>query len=149
MKHGYPDLLALSNTEPLWYTEDGVPRFAPFEPNLSGDIHADEAVLLLIECQNCGNEFRVCLSTSAIGRMLGAVTGVLTADALRLSGKIQRCAIHYGDPPISSDCCGVGSTMNSVPKRVLEYWTRHSAFEWQRDVTLEIDVTPDWALDED
>ncbi|EAZ90062.1 hypothetical protein [Crocosphaera chwakensis] len=34
--------------------------------------------------------------------------------------------------------------MNSIPVKILQYWTKNQ-LQWQRDNSLEIDVTPSWA----
>lgn len=53
--------------------------------------------------------------------------------------------LHYGDPP-NIHCCAAGPTMNSIPIRVLEYWSRENPLlDWQRDPALEVEITPEWA----
>ena len=42
-------------------------------------------------------------------------------DLPTLSERIRDMTIAYGDPP-NIGCCPAGPTMNSVPRRVLEYW---------------------------
>lgn len=47
---------------PLWWDENGTPRFQPHHPDLCADIYADEVALLKIACQRCGREFLVQMS---------------------------------------------------------------------------------------
>lgn len=44
---------------PLWWDENGVPRFGTHHPRLCPNIYAEEVALLLIRCQACEHEFRV------------------------------------------------------------------------------------------
>lgn len=55
-----------------------------------------------------------------------------------IATSIRGGQIHYGDPPNHIDTDHAGSTMNSVPRRVLEYWTRNIRKGWDRDATLEV-----------
>jgi hypothetical protein len=76
---------------------------------------------------------------------------------------IRSRTLHYGDPPRHDgdpndrQACAAGASMNSEPRRVIEYWHRHDRrfvegsritnmayFEWVRDPSLEIDIQPDW-----
>jgi hypothetical protein len=41
---------------------------------------------------------------------------------------IRSRALHYGDPPRHDgdrQACAAGASMNSEPRRVIEYWHRH------------------------
>jgi len=64
MHNNYSDITNLIEEQPKWWDENGVPRYETFHPNLLPDIYADEAVLYLIECQNCKREFEVAESFS-------------------------------------------------------------------------------------
>jgi hypothetical protein len=77
---------------------------------------------------------------------------------------IRSKTLHYGDPPRhDGSSCLAGATMNSEPRRVLEYWHRndpkyvgtkngmknvvldHKAWStWTRDASLEVDIQPNW-----
>lgn len=152
MNHDYDDIISRIAEPPIWWDEHAVPRYAPFEPGLQADIYADEVVLIEVRCQSCGHVFHVCLSHSMLGESYGP-----------LAACIPDRAIHYGDPP-NIGCCPSGPTMNSEPRRVIEYWSRHKRgteandslpglrvvkdvrayMEWTRDPALEVDITPDW-----
>lgn len=64
MHHHYIDLLSAAKIPPLWWDENGTPRFAEHHPNMCPDIYADEVVLVVISCQGCGTEFPVQMSWS-------------------------------------------------------------------------------------
>jgi hypothetical protein len=81
-----------------------------------------------------------------------------------IANAIHSKDLHYGDPPrhdgdpTALHRCLAGATMNSEPRRVLEYWHRHDRryvegnriinskawSEWVRDPSLEVDIQPDW-----
>lgn len=41
-----------------------------------------------------------------------------------LKDLIQRKEIYYGDPP-NIGCCPSGPTMNSIPVKIVEYWSKN------------------------
>jgi len=164
----YADILALTDKEPLWFDECGVPRFTPFSPVHLNNIYAQYAVLLLIECQACRMPFQVALTERSQSTLM-------PKDRCRsMHEHIRGGTVHYGDPP-NIQCCEAGPTMNSVPRRVIEYWTRTERGQrallesistdaseeeqlavwaampaailsgWDRDSTLEIEVGVPWA----
>ncbi len=133
MNHHYEDIRSRIPTPPLWFDENAVPRYSEFGPRESANIYADEAALLHIECQSCGHPFRVCMTWCWSDRALRKVAP--------LSERVKD--LHYGDPP-NINCCGAGPTMNSEPKRVLQFWRRES-HEWARDASLEIAIDCPWA----
>src|SRR5262249_25591661 len=108
------------------------------------DIYASEVALAEITCQGCGRGFRVAFSQA-------------NSPSTTVAEAIKTKTLHYGDPP-NVGCCGAGPTMNSEPRRVIEYWHRHrqeyvqgnrivdsSAYmKWTRDHSLEVDIEPDW-----
>jgi hypothetical protein len=157
MHQYYGDILSMHpGEEPPWYDEHAVPRFCEFKPDLVADIYADEVALVLITCQGCGREFHVVHSESPVHRIMAAVHG--GPDRKSIEWRIHKRELEYGDPP-NIGCCGSGPTMNSEPRRVLEYWRRHSAeltkggvvtdvlgyMTWNRDrPDLEVDVVSDW-----
>lgn len=133
MRHYYKDILHRIPDDPKWWDEYAVPRFDAFSPRDCANIYAREICLLLIECQGCRHEFHVCLSRSAwetIDTTISLATLVVDHD------------VHYGDPP-NIECCPAGPTMNSVTRRVLEFW-RHPVGEWERAHDLEIEIDCEW-----
>ncbi len=132
MNHHYRDITDKLGP-PLWWDEYAVPRYCDFAPTEVAYIYAGEAVLLLIECQSCGSEFRVAMTCNELH------------GSPSLATLIRSDEIHYGDPP-NAECCAAGPTMNSVPKRVLEYWTNDGeCWEWKRFPELERDIACEWA----
>lgn len=113
MFNHYADLIALTSEPPRWFDEHAVPRFVDFEPIKAANIYAQEVALVEIGCQSCGCSFNVAFSSGSRGRGL-------------LSVAIVENTLHYGDPP-NMNCCPAGPTMNSEPRRVLEYWTNRGA----------------------
>ena len=146
----YEDILSRIAEPPRWFDERGVPRYCEFAPDRIANIYADECALLAIACQSCGRPFSVALDAAMANRM--ATTK--SAEWRTLADIIRSREIHYGDPP-NVDCCGVGHTQNSTPRRVLEYWERIQETyispvsglravrgwrHWQRDPSLEIEL---------
>jgi hypothetical protein len=58
----YADILDRINEPPKWFDEHAVPRYCDFAPREVAYIYAQEAVLVLIHCQNCKAGFRVAFS---------------------------------------------------------------------------------------
>jgi len=112
MHHDYADIRALSPLPPLWFDEYAVPRYVPFHPYALANIYAQDAVLAEIACQGCDHIFHVAFSHGANHN--GPLAEAIVANTL-----------HYGDPP-NITCCAAGPTMNSVPRRVLEFWYRRT-----------------------
>lgn len=131
MHHHYRDITSRIDEAPSWWDENGVPRYGEFEPNASANIYARQVALLLIGCQGCGTEFRVCMTS---GDYL---------DDKPLSERITDDTIHYGDPP-NANCCPAGPTMNSVPRRVLEFWEDNPREGTTRRPEFEVDVDCGW-----
>lgn len=136
MHHHYADIRKRIPTPPLWWDENAVPRYDPFDPNEGADIYAQEIILLKIRCQSCGRPFEVAMSWSAMDEHVRRVPS--------LEHRINERTIRYGDPP-NVECCPAGPTMNSEPDRVLQFWRRKPAR--QRVPALEIDVEASWAGD--
>lgn len=134
--------------DPLWWDENGVPRYFEHHPKLCPDIYADEVILLEVECQACLRKFSVQMSwgrrdqMEAVRRNPGG-DGPLPklADVVRKHPE----QIHYGDPPHHEDCPS-GPTMNVNDLRILEFWKR-TAYGWARVVELEVNL-PDLTGDE-
>lgn len=168
MHHHYSDIRDRVSEEPLWFDEHAVPRYVPFAPRETANIYADECCLVLIECQGCGVEFQVAFSQNRMDCYREARWGLLIGDKVsdpdeealkeameeaKLASHAAKGTLHYGDPP-NIGCCAAGATMNSVPRRVLEFWAQERGERgwpnWVRKPELEsIDLTPDWARLED
>lgn len=133
MHETYDDIRSRIQELPKWFDEYAVPRYCEFHPEHCADIYARQACLLRIECQGCGREFRVAMSWSGYDEIEA------------LDWLVEQKTIHYGDPP-NVECCASGPTMNSVPRRVLQFW-RRTRPEWERVSGLEIEIDPDWARD--
>ncbi|MBD3268526.1 hypothetical protein GF373_17800 [bacterium] len=103
MKENYIDIKSRIAEEPLWYDENGTPRYDPFHPGLCPNIYSTTVVLLRIACQDCGQEFDV--------EMHGSLFCPIEHPH----------KLHYGDPP-SHGCAG--DTMNCEDLEVLEVWYR-------------------------
>jgi len=119
--------------KPLWFDEAGVPRYCDFHPARCANIYAMEAVLLVITCQMCHEEFRVAISRD-------------DEKDPPLHALILKKELEYGDPP--NACCDIGAPTSSEPHRVLEYWSRaHVQYEpptWRRDDRFEVECVPWW-----
>ncbi|MEM6480687.1 MAG: hypothetical protein AAF681_02500 [Pseudomonadota bacterium] len=155
----YFDILVRIDEDPIWFDENAVPRYVRFQPNLMANIYAREAVLARISCQRCGHPFDVAFSRSMglssvfLPQPRHGPVGLLRHD-------IMTRRLHYGDPP-HIRCCDSVPSMNSVRRRVLEYWVkpyalgegldpdgtirRVDAMKWRRDTDFEIEFTPDEA----
>ena len=131
MLQSYDDILALTDKNPLWYDECGVPRFCKFHPNLLNCIYASEAVLYAIACQNCGEKFIV--ADSWFNKGSGKYYP-------KLSDSIK--SLHYGDPPFhqyqGQNC--VGNVENCDDLRIIEFWQKNSEYEWERRPEFEIEL---------
>ncbi|MEM8774906.1 MAG: hypothetical protein AAGF53_07720 [Pseudomonadota bacterium] len=165
----YKDILSRIEDPALWFDEVAVPRFEPFSTRLLANIYAREAALVRIECQACRTGFDVAFTSLAASRKLPEEKEPDSRPAM-IRDHIAARSLHYGDPP-NIGCCGAGATMNSVPRRVLEYWVKPyalgegfanpqsgksdhlfgtisdpKAMDWRREPEFEIDITPRWAL---
>lgn len=135
MRHDYLDIAARIKEAPQWFDEHGVPRYCRFHPAEIANVYAQEAVLMEIACQRCGHLFPVAISQDDLERFNAKHT---------LAEMIGVRELHYGDPP-NVACCDAGPTMNSEPRKVLEYWQTNKG-EWTRNPELEVDIRPDWVL---
>ena len=150
MHASYDDIISRVSSPPLWFDENAVPRYCAFEPSRSAGIHVVEIALAEISCQECQRLFRVAASSANFGEQ-------------KIAEAIRQKTLSYGDPPrhdgdrAASGSCMAGATMNSEPRRVLEYWYRHDPRHvddgriisvawnsWVRDSSLEIDIQPEW-----
>lgn len=132
---------------PLWWDENGVPRYEPFEPRLCADIYNRYCALIEIRCQACGKLFPVASSWSIKASPSWAESDVVWDE----SGKIARpksgfptpdnsgfCG--YGDAPfhpLDGQCSG--TTMMTDVVRVLQFWTR-AGHEDKRCPEYEVEI---------
>ena len=136
MKASYLDIKNKIREEPLWFDENGTPRYAKFHPDLSPNIYAREVILLEIACQDCHKRFDVEMSFSNFDRLQDRKS---FRERLRnfIKNKEKIPPIHYGDPPIH-DCPGAGNVENCYDLRIKQFWSRK--FEWRRLKRYEIEL---------
>ncbi len=141
MKAAYLDIRNKIKEEPIWYDENGVPRYEKFSPDLSPNIYANEVILLEIACQYCHQKFLVEMNFCKMDLILNKNRKTFQE---RISYFIENkknqqlyVPIHYGDPP-RHDCNGGGETMNCDDLRIKEFWMKKK-FEWQRIKKYEIE----------
>jgi hypothetical protein len=53
MKPHYDDIVKAAKTPPLWWDENGTPRFAEFEPTMCANVYAKQAMLMQVVCPRC------------------------------------------------------------------------------------------------
>lgn len=145
MHSEYSDITSRIPEAPSWYDENGTPRYGEFTPMMLADIYADECVLMEVGCQGCALVFRVAMSSSVMVRLSEVITRGLSVDTGEpvLAKQIVAGSIHYGDPPNHVKTDHAGSTMNSIPRRVVEYWSReagHHGYGWKRRAEFEIAI---------
>ena len=125
----YSDIRSLIKQRPKWFDEQRVPRYSDFHPKMAANIYTKQAALVLISCQSCGETFSVC------------ITGITNDESQRLgkslADELQDGTLDYGDPP-NIGCCSPGLSMNSIPRRILQYWVLDpKEWQWYRDETIE------------
>ena len=147
----YKDILRLAHAagqEPQWWDQNGTPRFDEFAPDQQG-VYDNFALLVEIECQSCAQRFLVAGGWTrydlwANSHGSGPAENTLEDLADRF---------HYGDAPhhdyVSKNYTGgcAGTTMNSIPRRIVEAWERKK-FDWERREDLEGPIDPpDWEVE--
>ena len=149
--------------QPKFYDEHGVPRYDEFTPQLCG-IYNSYIALLEVACQSCDKRFFVAREISSLDgkvtlpikpskdgdELIKEVEDVLD-DTLALSPWDIIGSFHYGDPPRhgdDTDECISGSTMNSIPIRIIEFWKRGEYNVWERDHSYEFTL-PELKRDSD
>jgi len=146
----YRDLLELAKScgkEPLWWDDNGTPRFHEFHPYLIPCIYADEALLMIIECQSCGRKFPVSQYWDKGGFIMQYIRSgkdieeiVQSIDESKLSYQITHDHIpYYGDAPwhtVDKKQCA-GTTMTTETLLVKEFWIKED-FDWVRKPEYEI-----------
>lgn len=114
MNHHYRDIRDKIAEAPRWFDEAAVPRYCAFTPKETANIYANQAALVEIACQNCGERFLVAFSWSSMDRINRVPT---------LIQQVRDGSLHYGDPP-NTGCCAAGPTMNCDDIRVVEFWAQ-------------------------
>lgn len=150
MHANYIDIVSRIAEPPSWWDENAVPRYCSFAPEHSASIYIGEIALVEIRCQACKRQFFV--AVSAVNFSESSI-----ADATKNQ------TLHYGDPPAHRGHkgveCGAGDSMNSIPRRIVEYWHRHDPrylvedpetkfrritdreyFKWKRDAAFEVSI---------
>lgn len=126
----YEDILNLASqagVEPVWWDENGVPRFRPFRPEDLG-VYDYFAALGEIECsaQYCRRGFLV-------GVGLPKQTFTLTRFVTNSIDSVIDAIECYGDPPRHTTPDGgtcAGETMVSDMVRIVGVWVRDDGLEW-------------------
>ena len=127
----YDDIRALTAAEPMWFTEDGVPRFAPFAPTMLG-VYDNFALLAAVRCQSCSQVTPV---GAGITRFVFHVIAdhQINVDEYTVERFVNEWTM--GDPP-HHNCPGAGETMTADTVGLIEVWQRPH-FEWERRADLE------------
>lgn len=134
MHNDYSDIRDRIQEQPKWFDECAVPRYCDFAPRETANIYAEQRVLAEVDCQNCGRMFRVAFSWGVLDGCRGVPS---------LEQDIRDRALHYGDPP-NIQCCPAGPTMNSVMRRVVEFWRQApNVWDFERVTELEVEFEQD------
>jgi hypothetical protein len=134
MFNDYSDITERIAEPPKWWDEQGVPRYAEFDPYRVANIYAQETALVEIACSACWRRFEVAFSVPGPG--LEETIG--SCSTLREA--IEKGEIHYCDPPNYGNCRR-GASMTCYDLRVLQYWSRaNEKRSWVRNERLEIEL---------
>jgi hypothetical protein len=135
MLESYSDIRSRIATLPIWFDENGTPRYDTPHPFFSPNIYADEVLFYEIACQSCGARFLVEENWSRhnLAAIMRRESG---QDNPSLSERVRLKRIHYGDPPCWA--CASGATMNCIDIRTVQFWSRlNGDREWARVADLE------------
>lgn len=126
----YQDIIeAAAPRKPLWWDMNGVPRFAPFRPQLLG-VYDTFAILVAVRCSDPH-----CQAGMLVG--CGSQSTTVTASGVEQHTLESMVAgFVYGDAP-RHDCTGWGETSAVDELVVIEAWERHDT-EWVRRAGLEV-----------
>lgn len=140
----YDDIhAAAGHVVPDWYDVNGVPRYAPFTPDMLG-VYDCFALLVTIACQSCADRFLVGVGWTRWGTALDAETRAVEIKRYDLPGLARD--FRFGDPPRHG--CG-GDSMTSVAVRIDEAWERSGSIHWDRRPGVErVDVLPEWVRED-
>lgn len=134
MHRSYEDITSKLGP-PLWWDDNGVPRYEAFDPELLG-VYDRLGLLLLIECQACEARFNVAIALDGMAIHCSNLMGEDGTLNRKAAAEVGVYAFHYGDPPRHGGC--VGETMQSTMKKVLQAWTKESMVTWARVPELEL-----------
>lgn len=135
------DMANFIGREVEWYGIHGEPRFTTFNPR-AATVYADQCALVEIACQNCGQLFPVAAEWHNFSSF-HILTKLPNPD---LRQQFADGSWHYGDPPNTS-CCPAGPTMNSEPRRLLQFWERDDLRQWIAVTPTPAFTVPDWVDD--
>jgi hypothetical protein len=149
--------------EPKWYDGNGVPRYIDFDPDQCG-VYDRYVAYLEIACQSCDERFFVAVEVDS----MEAVATHFRLPIKPTESKIEKVerkldghptlspweqigSFHFGDPPRHGNFdkeveerCAAGDTMNSVPKRIIEFWRLVSEplseYGWKRMPEYEFEI---------
>lgn len=111
--------------KPLWYDDNGCPRYEFFKPEMLG-VYDDIAVYFRLKCQACDFTEDVVVSSDKMQRYDRFKDKWFTPEEAIEWYKTP----HYGDPPIHY--C-TGDTMNSEAIEILQFWIKPTGkFGWER-----------------
>lgn len=140
MLASYNDIRDKIKQDPLWYDENGTPRYSKFHPDLSPNIYAEEIVLLEIACQYCHQKFLVemnfCRFDLVFSKNKKSFHELVSRFIKDKTTQALYVPFHYGDPP-RHKCDGGGETMNCDDLGIKEFWVRKKC-KWQRIKKYEI-----------
>lgn len=138
----YSDIRSAIDRDPEWFDGQGVPRYAPFSPDMLG-IYDKFAVLAEIMCQSCSCRLLVADGWASSG--WAWKDGAFTPTVYTLEFLLKN--YRYGDPP-RHHCSGAGESMSSISVRLVEVWQRDPGKDWKRQPEAEkLSVVQDWAED--
>lgn len=106
----YDDIKKRIQEPPLWYDQNGVPRYDKFHPSMLG-IYDSYAILVRISCQDCLTQFLVSHGWNPYTYIWQSQHVPTMEEVIDL--------YHYGDPP-RHGC--TGDTMNCHDHEVVEAW---------------------------
>jgi hypothetical protein len=138
MKPTYIDILNNVNKPPVWYDENGAPRYEPFRPEITSNPSSSEIMLIEIKCQECGRKFIVeCTHSRYHFLIKRPVTVPIKLFSEELANN-PKYLPSYGDPPFhskydDSNSCHAGSTMTSISIRIIELWKyNEKSYKWEK-----------------
>ena len=131
MFRSYQDIIAKAG-EPIWYDQNGVPRYVPFHPRDGVGVYVNHAAYMKIACQACKREFYVASEFGDDSLDFGNQPMLPQNPTLPIDSCWDAVgSFHYGDPP----CHGcIGDSMNSVPLEIIQFWFRDlkNFKDWER-----------------
>lgn len=147
MLDAYADIRERITDTPKWWDRNGVPRYHAAVPQNCSHIYADRVAFMLIECQQCREEFLVEFASSYMDRLIHADR--FKAHTGEDPAPYDPTQFEYGDPPRhGGDHCMAGDTMSSVPRILVAAWEK-DRFDWAQTHS-NVPITCDWmAADRD